>query len=128
MPMLQQPDPGNTRTAGVGTLAMTVWPTFAGVGVGHPGDRLAAVSEPLAAGYQRGQIAWEPANGTVIGRALVYVPAGEYTHSLFFRGPDGPSLCGSRRLPHPIRFDRPGVIELYPITNEDLELLAPAGG
>lgn len=114
--------------ASEGLLTMAVWPTFAGVGTGHPGDRLAAASEPLNPAYQRGQITWEPRGGTIMGRARVHVPAGEYTHALYFRGPDGPSMCGSVRLPHPVRLDTPGVIDLDPITNADLELLAPARG
>lgn len=112
--------------ASEGLLTMTVWPTFAGVGTSHPGDRLAAASEPLDPAYQRGQIVWEPRQGTVVGRARIHAPAGEYTHALYFRGPEGASLCGSVKLPHPVRLDRPGVIDLNPITNGDLQLLAPA--
>jgi hypothetical protein len=62
-------------------------------------------------------------NGEITGRALINIPPNvECTHFVYFTHPTDPISVGNKQLPHPIRFDTPGVIEAYPITNPDLRL------
>ncbi|WHU45102.1 hypothetical protein QNM97_13685 [Gordonia sp. L191] len=69
---------------GDGRLAITVWPTFIGV-IGRCID--GTLGEPTHhPDYQRSQITWTT-GALVTGRARINVPAGEWTHFAYFRGP-----------------------------------------
>jgi hypothetical protein len=110
-----------------GTLTVAVWPTYVGACREDPGPGPIAYGEPEATRYQRGQIQWGMEEGAIVGRAVIHAEAGRYTHLAYFRGPEGPCMCGKIQLPHPILFPRAGVIEIYPITNADLGLLKAQG-
>jgi hypothetical protein len=110
-------------SGGDGTLSFTIWPTYVGVSSGAPAGGVHW--EPTDLGYQRGQIAWELEDGQIVGRAKIDAPAGHYTHLLYFHHPEHPQSIGSVQLPHPVDFPTAGVIDVYPITNADLELLKP---
>jgi hypothetical protein len=114
-------------TAGDGTLRITVWPAYVGACQGDPGPGPVSYGEPQDTGYQRGQISWGMENDDIVGRAFIHAGPGLYTHLAYFRGPEGPCMCGKVPLPHPISFQRSGVIEVYPITNTDLRLLNAQG-
>jgi hypothetical protein len=109
--------------ANEGTLGLTVWPTYVGVSAGAPAGGLHW--EPHDVYYQRGQITWALEAEQIVGRAKIYAPAGQYTHLVYFHHPEDPQSVGSVQLPHPVVFDTPGVIDVYPITNTDLGLLKP---
>lgn len=113
--------------AGDGTLDIAVWPAYVGACQEDPGPGPVAYGEPEATRYRRGQIQWGMENDDIVGRAVIRAEPGVYTHLAYFRGPDGPCMCGKVQLPHPIRFPRAGVIEVYPITNSDLRLLKAQG-
>lgn len=107
-----------------GTLTIQVWPSYVGACEQHP--LLVAFSEPDSVDYARGQIFWGAAGddlppelrGQIVGRALINVPPGEYTHLAYFHGPEGPCMAGEGfQLPQPMRFKTRGVFEVYPITN-----------
>jgi hypothetical protein len=106
-----------------GTLGCVVWPTYVGVCEGDPLGGVIAYGEPTGIDYERGQIVWGlDAAGDIEGRAFVKAGAGTYTHLAYFSGPEGANMVGKVQLPHPIKFDTAGVIEVYPITNPDLQL------
>lgn len=107
---------------GEGVLGAVIWPSYVGFCTEDPGAGLIACGEPDDVSYQRGQIQWEYANGDIVGRAFVNVPAGTYTHLAYFHGPEGPAMGGKMQLSHPIFYDRTGVVEVYPIINPDLRL------
>jgi len=111
-----------TAASGRGHFGAVVWPAYAGVCVGDPGPGPIAYGEPEGTDYRRGQIQWAMEDGEIVGRAFVNVGVGSYTHAAYFSGPEGPRQVGKYQFPHPIRFPRPGVIELYPITNPSLRL------
>lgn len=117
-----------------GTLAVQVWPSYVGACEQHP--LLVAFCEPDSVDYQRGQIQWGPAGddlprelqGQIVGRAIIHVPAGEYTHLAYFYGPEGPCMAGPGfALPHPFRFAAAGVLEVYPISNPHAAMATQAG-
>lgn len=98
---------------GDGTLTLIVWPTHVGVATeaGEPGT---------SADYERGQVDWQPdINGEIIGRALINVPAGEYTHLVYFHCPLGGRHSTIKQMEHPLRMPTTGVVEIYPIVNGD---------
>lgn len=71
-------------THGDGLLAVAVWPTFIGV-IGRCAD--GTLGEPAHhPNYRRAQIIWST-GPLVAGRARINVPAGEWTHFAYFRGP-----------------------------------------
>jgi hypothetical protein len=109
-------------SAGDGTLAMVVWPSYVGVSCGAPNDGMHW--EPASStDYERGQIQWGMENGEIVGRALIHVPAGvEFTHFVYFTHPTDPVSIGNRQMPYPYRPETAGVLEVYPITNPDLAL------
>lgn len=107
-------------TSADGTLALTVWPVYIGVCTEDPGPGPIAYGEPDAADYVRGQIAWSLEGEEIVGRAVIHAPVGVFTHMAYFRGPQGPCMSGKMQLDHPIIFHRPGMIDVYPITNRDL--------
>jgi len=109
-----------------GTLSLIVWPAYVGVSTTPPTGGLHW--EPSDIYYQRGQINWELEGEQIVGRAKIYAPAGTFTHLIYFRHPEDPQSVGSVQLPHPITFTEAGVIDVYPITNQDLELLRPYNG
>jgi hypothetical protein len=113
--------------AGDGTLNVVVWPAYVGACQEDPGPGSVPYGEPQGTEYQRGQIQWAMENGDIVGRAFIHTGAGHYTHLAYFRGPEGPCMCGEMQLPHPILFRRAGVIEVYPITNSDLRLVKAQG-
>jgi len=106
-----------------GTLGCVVWPSYVGACEEDPAGGVVAYGEPTGLDYERGQITWAVnEQGELEGRAVVKAGKGVYTHLSYFSGPEGPCQVGKVQLPHPIRFDVPGVIEVYPITNPDLQL------
>lgn len=122
-----------TQAVGDGTLAVQVWPSYVGTCTMHP--LLAVFSEPNSLDYRRGQIQWGPAGddlprelqGQIVGRAVIHVPAGEYTHLAYFYGPEGPCQAGQGfQLQHPVRFAGAGMFEIYPITNPHAAMAAQA--
>lgn len=114
-------------TSGGGMLSVAIWPAYVGACQADPGPGPMPYGEPEATQYRRGQIQWGMANGDIVGRAYIQAGRGMYTHLAYFRGPEGPCMCGKIQLPHPIRFPRAGVIEVYPITNTELQLLKAQG-
>jgi hypothetical protein len=107
---------------GSGTLQLVVWPSYVGVSCGAPNDGLHFEPTTMA-GYDRGQISWGLEDGQIVGRALIHAPADlTYSHLVYFTHPTEPTSVGNRQLPHPITFTTAGVIEVYPITNEDLAM------
>jgi hypothetical protein len=58
-------------------------------------------------------------DGELVGRALVRVPAGTYTHQIFCYEPERSSMCGRQKLSHPIFMPSGGIIEAYPIRRGD---------
>ena len=113
--------------AGDGTLTVAVWPAYVGACQEDPGPGPVPYGEPEDTQYQRGQIQWGMQDGDIVGRAVIHAGAGLYTHLAYFRGLEGPCMCGKIQLRHPIRFPRAGVIEVYPITNPELRLLKAQG-
>lgn len=110
-----------------GTLAIVVWPAYVGACQGDPSTH--TIWEPKVGDYRRGQIEWALENDIIVGRAKILVPQGEYTHLLYFRHPTAMETVGSVQLPHPIVYMGPdNIIEVYPITNDDLQLLKPYKG
>ena len=107
-------------TDGIGTLGITVWPAYIGICAEDPGPGPIAHGEPDSTDYRRGQIHWAMESAEIVGRAAIHAPAGQYTHMAYFSGPEGPCMSGKMQLPHPIWFAKPGVIDVYPITNSDL--------
>lgn len=106
-----------------GELQFTVWPPYAGLSTSDPGVGPTAPGEPFEdLNYTRAMIQWrtEP-DGDILGSARIYIPAGIFTHIVFFSGPgrEHPLMAPAKKLDHPIVFDRPGVVELNPIKNTD---------
>ena len=100
---------------GDGKLGATVWPA-------HAGAISVLGCEPVNHhDYDRGQIKWEmDSSGKIVGRAKVRLPKGEFTHIAFFHTPTGPSFAGPpMQLDHPIKFDKPGILEVYPISGPE---------
>lgn len=110
---------------GEGVLSTVVWPSYVGValaGVTPP----FSIDEPINSGYQRGQILWTPVNDDrqVVGRATILVPAGEYTHFVYFRHPSRPQACGVARMEHPLRLSAVLTsLVVDPIVNGDMQLM-----
>jgi hypothetical protein len=98
-----------------GSLGFAVWPPYIGLSTsdGEPYD------DP---NYARGLIKWRTLDdGQIVGNAHILAPKGIYTELVFYWGPwkDNPPADNPHVLPHPVVFDRPGTIEIDPITNED---------
>lgn len=102
--------------SGEGKLGFVVWPSY----VGAHTDR----GEPTDSLYQRGQITWSidplDPSAKIVGRALVWLPAGTFTHLTYHSSPEGGVPLGKIQLDHPLVFDYSGRLEVYPITNPDL--------
>jgi hypothetical protein len=92
-----------------GQLTVTVWPAYIGLGP-EPFD------DP---NYLRGQIMWRQQGSDIVGAAQCHAPKGVYRQLLFFNGPQQHALIGTQQLEYPIVFDRPGVIDIDPIRNQD---------
>jgi hypothetical protein len=100
---------------GGGELLIDVWPTYAGLSAGHPGFPPTAAHEPFFdLNYQRGQILWTPVkhSSEVTGVARVFLPAGTYTHLLFFRGPGLYHFVDHQQLDFALVWDKPGLVDL----------------
>jgi len=110
--------------AGEGVLSLVIWPAYVGACTENPAaiGGLVAYGEPETSDYQRGMIQWAQEGDDIVGRAFIRLTKGEFTHLAYFHGPEGPAMGGAMKLPHPIVFDGPGVLEVYPITNPDLRL------
>jgi hypothetical protein len=103
---------------GEGVLKFDVWPTFLGVAGQINGSD--TVREPFGVpNYERGQIDWSAnAAGEVVGKARVCLPAGVYTHYVFWAGPQQlSSVMGMTKLDEPVVFDRPGFLDVDPINH-----------
>ncbi len=110
-----------------GRLSITVWPTYLGLSQGDPGLGPIPNHEPWGdINYNRGQIWWRTEDGMILGRAQVFVPKGVWTHFLFCSGCIQPTLMGANQLEQPIIFDRPGIIDVDPIHNQDVLPRLPA--
>lgn len=94
-----------------------VWPAYIGFGT-HPTELLPA--------DVRGQIQWRMDGTEIVGEAKPWVPAGEYTHLLYFHDPDGPP-CGAAPFDHPFLAPRGDFVVVDPIRNDDPALKALAG-
>lgn len=107
----------------LGVLSVDVWPVYLGVATAHPGnpfESTVALNEPYDdMDYNRGQISWRTVDGQILGNATVFAPKGIYTHLVFFRGPHREAFQGAEPLEHPLVFDRAGMIEVDPITNQE---------
>jgi hypothetical protein len=105
-----------------GVLGAIVWPPYLGVANCFPGlPGTVAEGEPFDdINYERAMIAWRTENGNVLGAAQIYVPKGIWTHLVFFSGPHhAHPLMGANQLEQPIIFDRPGIVEINPIVNQN---------
>ena len=92
-----------------GSLAAIMWPLHLGVSVGD--------LEPFGEdGYERGPIEWEWRDGHILGKARVWVPKGTWTHHVFCTSPLRDSVMDRRQMEHPLIFDRPGFVDVDPIT------------
>lgn len=117
--------------SGVGVLGVVVWPPYIGLAVcpvGDPGPGPVAVGEPFGdVNYARGMIRWRTeVGGDVVGGADVWLPAGVFTHVVFFSGPHREALMGFKKVEHPVVFDRPGMTRVDPIQNQDFLPRRPA--
>lgn len=86
----------------IGTLGVAVWPTYVSAirTDGTPSDRA--------------QITWKSGD-LITGIARLHLPAGDWTHLAYWRGPgeDHAPAGDLVALPHPFR--GPGVLDLDPI-------------
>lgn len=102
-------------------LQATVWPVYIGVSNGHPGGEKLPAGEPFDnPDYARGQIRWTThEDGSITGRARIYLPKGIWTHFVFCSGCHQPSMMGQVKMDQPVVFDRPGFMDVDPINNGD---------
>lgn len=110
------------QTRGAGKLTVTVWPPYIGVSAGEPGRGRVIDGEPFDdIDYRRAMIQWrKQPGGTIRGSAKIAAPKGIYTHLVFCSSPHRATIImGVRQLEHPIVFDRPGIVEIDPISNRD---------
>lgn len=100
-----------------GTLAITVWPSYVGLGSTSPTTGL--VDEPDDhPDYARGQIRWSGDAPT--GHARVFAPAGAYDHLVYGSAPSGAlTVVSWHRLPHPIMLDEDRWIDVAGISDQD---------
>jgi hypothetical protein len=111
---------GGALGAGVGTLSMVVWPTHAGAVMSNGQEPMFVVD------YKRGQIFWEVnEKGTILGRATVEVPAGEWAWIIYCHNPLEPGFVTCQKLAHPLVLTEPGAIALHDITEEEVRPLNP---
>lgn len=120
----------------LGKLSVEVWPPYIGMATAHPGPpgAVAPAGEPFAdPDYTRGMIMWRhepdpqsPNGQRVVGSAKIWLPKGVFTHVVFFFGPHSShQVAGCNPLEQPIMFDRPGMINIDPIRNQQY---LPRGG
>lgn len=101
-----------------GVLSCVVWPTFIGLAESTDGALLREVTGDQD--YERGQITWRTrTDGLIVGWARIYAPKGVYTHFVFCTGPSE-NVLGVEQMEHPIVFDRPGFVDVDPISNQDV--------
>ena len=92
-----------------GRFSAIMWPLHLGVSQGDV--------EPFGLdGYERGPIDWEWRDGQILGKARVWVPKGTWTHHVFCTSPLRESVMDYRQMEHPLVFDRPGFVDVDPIT------------
>lgn len=98
---------------GGGVLSMLIWPTHIGVATdfGEPGT---------SNYYDRGTISWHPDHdpehqGKLIGRARIHIPAGTYTHFIFYHAPIGGRHSSLLQMEHPYVAATDGVMDVWPI-------------
>jgi hypothetical protein len=109
---------------GFGTLKGVVWPVYIGAALEGPLPPHSC-DEPHNGGYQRGTITWEPVPDSrqLVGRARILLPAGFYTHFVFFTHPSKPQACGVTKMAHPMDLRNPlTYVDIYPIENNSLHL------
>ena len=106
-----------TQPANHGRLSVDVWPTYVGLA---EATSETVIREPIGdVDYDRGSIFWDThPDGSITGHGRVWAPKGTYTHILFGHAPVE-SICGVRKLEHPIIFDRAGFVDIDPIQNQD---------
>ena len=113
-----------SSAGGHGQLSVIVWPVYLGAALGEPGNGTVALGEPYGEpNYQRGQITWtDHGDGVILGSARIYLPKGIWTHLVFCSGwhRDAVMDGGYTQMEHPIVFDRPGILNVDPIRNQDV--------
>jgi hypothetical protein len=106
------------------SLGAIVWPVYLGACTGHPGEVPGSnpLHEPFGdINYTRGQITWvRQPDDEILGWAKIWVPAGVYTHYAFCSSYQQNGLMGSSQMPYPVVFDKPGMIHVDPIKNQDV--------
>ena len=92
-----------------GRFSAIMWPLHLGVSQGDV--------EPYGLDrYERGPIEWEWRDGKILGKARVWVPKGTWTHHVFCTSTTRESVMDYRQMEHPLVFDRPGFVDVDPIT------------
>jgi len=106
-----------------GTLSFVVWPVYIGAALEGTTPPF-SIDEPINGGYQRGTILWTPVDDRrqVIGRARILLPAGTYTHFVYFHHPTKRQACGVMQMDHPFVCTELTVLDVDPIENQDLQL------
>jgi hypothetical protein len=107
------------------TLQAILWPVYVGVSHGHPGGVTGAcpMNEPWGhPDYERGQITWERQpptllfpEGEILGRALIRVPAGIWTHWVFCSGFQQAALMDCTQMDFPTALQQATIVDLRPI-------------
>jgi hypothetical protein len=122
---VDEPQPGEVNTGVHAALGAIVWPIYVGVSSCHPGAVVGAypMGEPWGhPDYERGQITWErqpptllTPEGEILGRALIHVPAGIWTHYVFASGYQQAALMDATQMEFPTVLTQATVIDLRPI-------------
>ena len=100
-----------------GTLALTVWPSYVGLGSTSPTTGLVDEPDDHPA-YGRGQITWTGDQPT--GHTRVFAPAGAYDHLVYATAPTGAlAVHSTHRLPHPVIFEADQWLDITGITNQN---------
>lgn len=110
--------------SGEGTLGLIVWPAYIGAVNAELGLPPFALAEPeVGEEYQRGQINWGYRDGQIVGRARVLLPAGRFTHWVYFQHPTDRAITGVKKMPHDLVFKLArNIVDVDPIVNDDLAL------
>jgi hypothetical protein len=116
---------GQVNTGVRASLGAIVWPVYVGVSNCHPGAIVGAcpIGEPWGhRDYERGQITWErqaptllTPEGEILGRAMIRVPAGIWTHYVFCSGFQQAALMDATQMDFPTALQQATVIDLRPI-------------
>lgn len=115
-----------TDLGGEGSLGVFIWPVYVGLANCVSGEATDSFDgEPFYhPDYARGNIKWVPMpNGEIIGRAVIHVPKGSYTHLTYHYGPGvwptGPQVMGRRQLEFALYFPANASVTIDPINYGD---------